>query len=255
MIIESHLNEIMGALIDRQNNQLIPVDQLIHSMDLTLLDEHASTATLTKINHDANQNQVAAVCVYLQHLHDFSSLKHNIKRATVINFPQGIEDLDSSLKSIDQASQLGASEIDYVMPYHLYLDDLKQKALKQCQKIIQHCKQQQLVVKVILETGAFPDTQLVYEVSNELIELDCDFLKTSTGKIPQGASLSAVFAILSAIKETKACCGIKVSGGIKLPQHAYHYSMLAELMLNKAINKNWFRIGASSLLDELLKIK
>jgi deoxyribose-phosphate aldolase len=254
-MIESHLNELMGAMLDRQSNQLIPVEQLIHSIDLTLLDEHASSAALAKVNQDANKNQVAAVCVYFQHLHAFSSLRNDIKRATVINFPQGNENVDSSLRSIDQAAQLDATEIDYVLPYLMYLDGHKKNALNQCQTIIQFCKQQQLIVKIILETGAFPDMQTVYEVSNELIELGCDFLKTSTGKIPQGASLSAAFAILSAIKETNSCCGLKVSGGIKLPQHAYQYSMLAELMLNKAINKNWFRIGASSLLDELLKIK
>ena len=79
------------------------------------------------------------------------------------------------------------------------------------------------------------------------------FLKTCTGKIPQGASLSALFTMLSAIKDSGKTCGIKVSGGVKTPRQAFNYAKLAELMMAKKIDKSWFRIGASSLLNELLK--
>ena len=92
----------------------------------------------------------------------------------------------------------------------------------------------------------------IYQLCIELLTSQCDFLKTSTGKIPQGASLPAVFAILSAIKDSGKTCGIKISGGIKNPQQARNFAYLAELIMQKKISKDWFRIGASNLLGELL---
>lgn len=180
--------------------------------------------------------------------------QNSIDLATVINFPHGSEELTISLESIEKAIELGASEIDYVFPYQMFLQGQKQKALNQCHAIAQLCKKNELILKIILETGSFPDIKTIYNASNELIESGCDFIKTSTGKISTGASLSAAFAILSAIRDTGTSCGIKVSGGIRKPQQAYNYAILAELMIGKQINKNWFRIGASSLLEELLKI-
>ncbi|KTD53181.1 2-deoxyribose-5-phosphate aldolase [Legionella santicrucis] len=252
MTVENHLNEVMEKLLDHFPRQFITVEQLIHSIDLTLLDEHATTEALSQLKQDAQQNQVAALCIYMQHLPEIMP-QDSINTATVINFPQGIEALDVSLASVEKAALLGATEIDYVLPYSMYLGGQTQKALHQCLTIAQLCKQHKLVLKIILESGAFPNLQAIYTISRELIELECDFIKTSTGKIAQGASLSAALAILSAIKDTNTSCGIKISGGIKKPQQAFYYAVLAELMIDKPINKNWFRIGASSLLGELLK--
>ncbi|KTD41183.1 deoxyribose-phosphate aldolase [Legionella parisiensis] len=253
MSLEIHFNEVMDALLGSYSKSSITAKQLIHTIDLTLLDEYATVELLNQLKYSANQNQVAALCVYLQHLSQFSS-QNSIDLATVINFPQGIEELADSIASIEKAIQLGAAEIDYVFPYVLYLQGQKEKALNQCQVITQLCKQQKLVLKIILETGSFPDMETIYNTSKQLIELGCDFIKTSTGKTQSGASLSAVFAILCAIREMNTYCGIKISGGIRKPQYAYNYARLAELMLDKQINKSWFRIGASSLLEELLKI-
>lgn len=247
MSLEAHLNDTLELLLSSESQPLITAEQLIHSIDLTLLDEAASMESLSELNHKAQLNQVAAVCIYSKHL----SLFPTLNRATVINFPQGNEDLFSSLKAIDKALELGVNEIDYVLPYQLYLDGKEQEALHACHAIIQSCKNYNLTLKIILETGAFSHMQLVYEVSKQLSDEGCDFIKTSTGKTPQGASLAAVFAILSALKNSGSHCGLKVSGGVKTPLQAYHYARLAELMMDKSIDKSWFRIGASSLLDEL----
>ncbi|KTD15626.1 2-deoxyribose-5-phosphate aldolase [Legionella gratiana] len=252
MTVENDLNKLMEKLLGHFPKQFITVEQLIHSIDLTLLDEHATTEALSQLKQEAQQNQVAALCLYMQHVPEVLP-QSSIPLATVINFPQGTEPLDASLTAVEKAALLGVTEIDYVLPYSMYLGGQTKKALHQCLAIAQLCKQHKLVLKVILETGVFPNLKTIYTISKELIELECDFIKTSTGKISQGASLSAAFTILSAIKDTNASCGIKISGGIKKPQQAFHYAVLAELMIDKPINKNWFRIGASSLLDELLK--
>ncbi|MFT4058611.1 MAG: deoxyribose-phosphate aldolase [Legionella sp.] len=230
---------------------MVTAEQLIQCIDLTLLDEQATEKELKQLKQDANHNQVAAICVYTQQLVEFHDLK-DIQLATVINFPHGNEDLTASLTAIEQALLLKATELDYVLPYSLYLAGNQQKALNHCQMISELCKQHHVTLKIILETGVFTQIETIYEVSTQLIELGCDFLKTSTGKIPQGASLNAAFAILSAINDTQNICGLKVSGGIRTPKQALQYARLAELITQKTIDKHWFRIGASSLLQGLL---
>lgn len=253
MTLESapHLNRVFEHLTINSSSSSINTDQLIQSIDLTLLKENSTDDELSQLNHLAQTNQVAAVCVFAQHLHHFNpAARFNL--ATVVNFPAGTDDVVTCLEDIDQAVTLGVKEIDYVLPYQMYLRDNKQQALNQCHVIAEHCKKHGLILKIILETGAFPEIQSIYQVSTELLTIGCDFLKTSTGKMTQGASLSAAFAMLSAIKASGKRCGVKISGGIKTPQQAQSYAYLAELMMGKKINKDWFRIGASSLIYELL---
>lgn len=250
MTLESHFDKTLGKMLNTDVMHSITKEQLIRCMDLTLLDDDASSETLNLLMKQAQSNEVAAICVLPKHVHQIQELQ-NIKIATVINFPHGNESTEECLHQIIQTKATGVHEIDYVLPYNTYLAGNKE-ALVQCTSIAQACKEHHLTLKVIIETGAFPNMNTIYQLSNELIEIGCDFLKTSTGKIAHGASLSAAFAILSAIKDSSSQCGIKISGGIKTPQKALEYASLAELMTGKKIIASWFRIGASNLLNELL---
>lgn len=258
---EFDLNKLLEIILAYQSNSAIEVQQLIHSIDLTLLDEHALTESLLQLNLNACHNHVAAICIYIKHLAQVQqTYPPNCielpQLATVVNFPQGNDTLNCSLESIEKAVLLGATEIDYVLPYQLYLNGKKQDTLNQCQAVIELCKKHQLTTKIIIETGAFNQLESIYELSKNLIELGCDFLKTSTGKINQGASLPAVFTLLCAMRDSLSNdCGIKISGGIKTPHQAYTYAKLAELIMAKKIDKSWFRIGASSLLNELIRLQ
>ncbi|AOW51817.1 TPA: deoxyribose-phosphate aldolase [Legionella pneumophila subsp. pneumophila] len=253
MSLDKHFNDVLNKLLSNQDIISISNAQLMHCIDLTLLEADASLEALHQLQSQACQNNVAAICVLPKHLHVFKP-NSKIKLATVINFPLGNDDLLVSLEEIDNAIQLGANEIDYVLPYQYYLRGNKQKALNHCDVIIQTCKKHQLTLKIILETGLFPDMESVYQLSSEIIALGGRFLKTSTGKTPQGATLAAIFAIVSAVMDSTytSSCGIKVSGGIKTPLQAQQYAQLAELLMGKAIHRDWFRIGASTLLEKLL---
>ncbi|KTD82263.1 deoxyribose-phosphate aldolase [Legionella waltersii] len=251
MSLDSSLNTLLNRLLSQQQRSLKSNLELIQCIDLTLLDEAADKHSLGQVYQQAQRYPVAAICVYSQHLNQFVSLP-TIKLATVVNFPQGTDELLSCLAAIDQAVNIGAHEIDYVFPYEEYMSGNKQKALNHCDVIIQDCKKLGLNLKIILETGAFPNMDSVYQLSSELISLGAPFLKTSTGKINTGATFSAAFAILTAIKDAPEYhCGIKLSGGIKSTEQAQQYAHLAELLMEKAIHPSWFRIGASSLLTSL----
>lgn len=250
MSFNQHLDSILEQVLINPGKSISNAD-LIHCIDLTLLENHSTKEELSLLSHLATEHHVAAVCVFpkdLPHL----EIEHNIPLATVINFPQGDQSVSTCLRQIDEAVRYGAREIDYVVPYTLYLEGQQKAALEHTFEIVRYAKENSLLIKLILETGAFTEMSALYQFAQELALLNIDFLKTSTGKTHQGASFPAVLALLSAIKDSNSQCGIKVSGGVRTPQQARSYAYLAQLVSNKLINKSWFRIGASSLLKELM---
>ena len=105
---------------------------------------------------------------------------------------------------------------------------------------------------MILETGKLKQKELISAASRDAIDAGADFLKTSTGKT-DGASLEAASIMLATIKESEGEIGLKVSGGIRNVAQAVAYIELA----NQIMGENWvqpqtFRIGASSLLDDII---
>lgn len=249
MSLEQRLNDTLAALLHSGIAREIKNDELIQCIDLTLLDAEAPLSAVNELKDKASTYKVAALCLYLQH---YGADERDVVTATVINFPHGQDSVVHCLEQISTAVALGLDEIDYVFPYQDYLSGNTAPALKHCQEIADNCAQNTLQLKVILETGAFPNIASIYQLASELIPMGVHFLKTSTGKTTHGASLSAVFALLAAIKDAGSNTGLKVSGGVKTVGQALAYARLAELMLAKTISPDWFRIGASSLLDNLL---
>lgn len=252
MKIEGHLHQVLQALLAKPSD-IINNQALISCLDLTLLNQDTSIGELQHLNHLAKEHQVAALCVYpkdLMHLESSSTLS----LATVINFHQAQESVAACITQINLSKNYGASEIDYVVPYLSYLNGKRKEAINHATEIASHCKEHNLSLKIIVESGVFNELSPLYDLACDLLNLDINFLKTSTGKIAQGASFASVFTLLSAIKDSGKKCGIKISGGIKTSIEAKNYAYLAELILDKKIAADWFRIGASSLLQKLISI-
>lgn len=211
--------------------------------DLTLLDETSPTEKIEQLVAQARQRHVAAVCVYPKHL---PIIPLTLKRATVLNFPSGDTSHPIVLKDLEYllAHHL-AEEIDYVFPYTLFLNGDSNQAFSRYRDIARRCAEHKCLLKVILETGAFPSSTLIETASLKLIEEGCTFLKTSTGKISVGATPEAASAMLRAIHTSKASCGLKISGGIRTDEQALFYIELAEKMLSRQVDATWFRIGRS----------
>lgn len=220
-------------------------------VDLTLLDQLASIEQLQALSVEASQFQVAALCVYPQHLKHLSA-PVSINRAAVVNFPSGQASIEAVLSEIDSLAQSKAvQEIDYVFPYSAYLAGDEKLALSHSEQVIQRCKKYGLISKVILETEVFPSRDSIEQLCFSLIEQGCDFLKTSTGTKPVGATIEAASAILNSILVSGQPCGLKISGGIRTKAQALLYIDLAETMLSRSVDASWFRIGTSKLLREL----
>ena len=232
------------------------IPQMISLMDLTSLDHSDTKETIGALLQQGLRNGVAvvaAVCVYPE----FVELckQQGVKVATVVNFPSGEAPLEAVLGEVRSAVRLGADEIDLVIAYSEYLDTgegVRSKELvKRSKEVMEASKS--CILKVILETGELKSTSLIRKASLDALKAGADFLKTSTGKTPHGASLEAAREMLQVIKE-HGYGGLKVSGGVRTYEEAASYMRLAsEIMSEDFLKPETFRFGVSGLLKNLLK--
>lgn len=221
-------------------------------IDLTLLDQQATAHDIKKLAEKGAQCGVAAICILPQHL-NLIPTESSITRATVVNFPTGNEPHHLVMQDIEHiATQQQIDEIDYVFPWTTYLNGDIDYALACCTEACKLAQEHQLMFKVILETGALPSSEIIYQLSlNVILNSGCDFIKSSTGKIATGATIQAETAMLQAILDSNLSCGIKLSGGVRTIEQALTFMQLAEDTMGLNVDKSWFRLGASGLLDEI----
>lgn len=229
---------------------------LISLLDLTSLNEDDTALQIETLSNKAvgSLGAVAAVCIYPKFVTlAKQQLQHTpVQVATVANFPAGSHPLNKVLAEIELALLDGVDEVDVVMPYQDYLLGNKKTTRELVKQAKDLCAQHTL--KVILETGILNEDAIIYDVSCHVLDAGADFIKTSTGKVPVGATLAAAKQMLTAIKQVNPAAGFKVSGGVKTPEQAGNYIKLAEeIMGNPWCHAQHLRIGASSLLDHLYK--
>uniref|UniRef100_A0AC34R6E7 Deoxyribose-phosphate aldolase n=1 Tax=Panagrolaimus sp. JU765 TaxID=591449 RepID=A0AC34R6E7_9BILA len=109
-----------------------------------------------------------------------------------------------------------------------------------------------------LATGELQNDENIYKASWVSMLAGADFIKTSTGKEAVNATLEVAFVMLQAIKKyydlTGKKIGFKPAGGIKTIDEALGFVAIVKNILgDEWLNPNLFRIGASSLLDNVLK--
>lgn len=232
--------------------EMLNKKDIIPLIDLTLLDTGATREDISNLAKKAEKYKVAAICIFPLHLQYLPDLE-TVKIATVANFPRGLIPSKEQLSSVKQLCRSRIiDELDFVLPYHEYQNNNKNQAIDIAKNYVDMCKEHNITSKVILETGSFLDTNEIYDVSIDMINLGVDFLKTSTGKITKGASISAVDSMLNARTDLNSKVGIKISGGIKVYSQALDYINLVEGKTKNKVNNSWFRIGASTLLDDLV---
>ena len=84
-----------------------------------------------------------------------------------------------------------------------------------------------------------------------------DFIKTSTGKIGTAATLPVALCMSEAIRDyfeqTGRIVGLKVAGGVRTAKQSWQYLVIVnETLGSHWMTPTWFRIGASSLLNDVL---
>ena len=112
-------------------------------------------------------------------------------------------------------------------------------------------------MKVILETGDLLNLSNVKKASILSMYAGADYIKTSTGKEKVGATPEAVYVMCQAIKEyyeqTGVQIGFKPAGGLNTVMDALiYYTIVKEVLGEKWLTNQWFRMGTSRLANLLL---
>lgn len=239
------------------------VELAIRCLDLTSLEGGETPEQVAKLCEKAARPgpglpSVAAVVLYPQYVAMAADrLKDTgVRVATVNGFPMPTEPMAKRLAEIHAALDAGADEIDIVLDREAFTSGRRDSATEGIRRAKEEAGSATL--KVILETGELRTEKLIREASRLAMDAGADFLKTSTGKIGEGASPKAARAMMGAVRDFAdvdgRVVGVKFSGGVRTTGQALEYMGLVEGELGPEwLAPDRFRIGASSLLDDLVK--
>ncbi|HET8970875.1 MAG TPA: deoxyribose-phosphate aldolase [Candidatus Nanopelagicales bacterium] len=242
------------------------IDLAISMIDLTTLEGADSPGKVRTLcakarrpdPTDASVPATAAVCVYgdLVELAKRELDGSGVHVAAVATaFPSGRASLSVKLADVRDAVTAGADEIDMVIDRGAFLSGRYLQVHDEIVAVRQACGDAHL--KVILETGELSTYDNVRRASWLAMIAGADFIKTSTGKVAPAATLPVTLVMLEACRDwreaTGAMMGMKPAGGIRTQKDAMKYLVLVnETVGTDWLTPQWFRFGASSLLNDLL---
>jgi deoxyribose-phosphate aldolase len=238
----------------------------IRCIDLTTLegkDSHGRVRSLCAKAIDPrpgwpNVPSVAAVCVYpnLVAVAKEALQGSSVKVASVATaFPSGLSNLEVKLADTAAALAAGADEIDMVIDRGAFLSGDEGSVFDEIVAVKELCGPAHL--KVILETGELGTYDNIRRASDLALEAGADVIKTSTGKVGTNATFPTALVMCEALRDfarrTGERRGLKVAGGVRNTKQALTYLVIVKETLGDAwLHPDRFRIGASSLLDDLL---
>jgi deoxyribose-phosphate aldolase len=206
--------------------------------------------------HDGLPN-VAALCVYPNRVETVRDvLRADVRVASVAGgFPSSQTFQEIKIAEVALAVVKGADEIDVVISAADLADRNYAAVAEEIIELKAACRSARL--KVILETGLLTTAARIQEAAVLAMYAGADFLKTSTGKGYPGATPEAVCVLCEAIGQYfrlhRRQVGIKISGGVRTAEEAVlYYTLVKELLGLQWLTPEYFRIGASSLADNLL---
>lgn len=225
-------------------------------LDLTSLNDDDTEARVAALceRAAAAPGHPAALCVWPRFARFARAhAAPQIAVAAVANFPDGSTDVERAGRETAQIVQAGAQEVDVVLPWRA----LQAGDDSACRSLLRAVRRAcaGLRLKVILETGELHEPALVTRAARLALAEGADFLKTSTGRTPVGATPAAAALLLQAIADdttARTRAGLKASGGIRSVADARVYVDLAESVLGAgALVPARFRLGASALLTDI----
>jgi deoxyribose-phosphate aldolase len=263
--LDKRIEDILAKSFEKNNTR--EVKKFLHStIDLTTLSGADTEEKVAKLVASVNDFEgtedvpsVAAICVYPNFVKTVRSVltAEGVQVACVSGcFPASQSFIEVKIAETALAIADGADEIDIVLNLGAFLSGDYEEAATEIQE--QRSTARTAHLKVILETGALKDPELIRKASILSLFSGADFLKTSTGKEYPGADLRAAYILCSVLKEYfdkyGEKRGVKFSGGIRSAEEAVKYYCIVEALLGKEwLDNKLFRIGASSLVGSLQK--
>lgn len=265
---DATVSRIVNDVLEKHSKENFTPDvlKLIHGcIDLTSLTSMDTKESIWKMVDQVNDYEgtrpdvpnVAAICTYPIFVETVKQalIAQDVKIASVAaGFPASQTFPEIKVAETAMAVMQGADEIDVVINLGYFMEDNYQELSEELQEIKDSCREAHL--KVILETGALTTAENIRKAAILAVYCGADFIKTSTGKGYPGATPEAVYTMCQVVKEYHSIVGkqvgIKVSGGVRTAEEAVnYYTILKEVLGNEWLNKDLFRIGASSLVSDI----
>ena len=201
---------------------------------------------------------VASICVYPPFVETVGlEIDATPLRITSVagGFPSSQTFLEVKMLEVAMAVENGADEVDIVLNVGKMLSGSLDEAANEVEVLRE--ESDGATLKVILETGALRTPELIRQASLLAMQAGADFIKTSTGKIDVAATPEAAVVMCDAIKDYYAKSGrqvgFKAAGGIRTAEEAaLYYTIVKEILGEEWLTPELFRIGASSLANNLL---
>ena len=190
---------------------LYPMNSPAPFIDHTLLKADSTKGEVEKLCEEAVEHGFASVCIPPVYVPLAKQLLYGSEVAvsTVIGFPMGYQTTEVKVFETQQAIVSGADELDVVI--HLgaaRLEDYKYIKNEICRVVF---ASEAALVKVIIECGLF-DNSIKYNLAKTVAETGAEYIKTSTGFGPSGATVEDIKLMAKAIPNSLK---IKAAGGIR----------------------------------------
>lgn len=251
----------------KKDAKVFALDLAIRAMDLTTLEGADTPGKVAALSSkgirpdptDAGIPSVAAICVYpnLVPIALERTKGTSVKVASVATaFPSGQSSLSVKLEETREVVAMGAHEVDMVIDRGAFLSGQYAKVYDEIVRVKEICAGK-AHLKVIIETGELGTYDNIRRASLLAIAGGADFIKTSTGKVAQNATLPVALCMLEVIRdvheETGRVVGMKVAGGVRQAKQAVQYLVQVHETLGVAwLTPDRYRIGASTLLNDVL---
>ena len=239
---------------------------LLGSVELTTLKTTDSEESVMAFTERVNQfdeqypdlPHVATICVYPCFAKTVSETLEvdGVQIACVSgSFPSSQALIEVKIAETALAVKDGATEIDIVMSVGKFLSGDYETVADEISELKAVCGQKKM--KVILETGCLKTAANIKKASILAMYAGADYIKTSTGKLEPAATPEAAYVMCQAIKEyyekTGIQIGFKPAGGLNSVTDALTmYTIVKEVLGERWLTNQWFRMGTSRLANLLL---
>ncbi len=195
-------------------------EEVAKTIDHTLLRADATSVDVEKLCREAASYHFAAVCLFPHYVSMAATLLKgtDVKTCTVISFPYGADTPRIKALAADEAVRRGADEVDVVMNVSAFLSgefglvrDELAGVVGATRARAENLGRGHAIVKAIIET-CYLDEKLKRLACTVCEQAGVDFVKTSTGVGPQGATVHDVELLRDCLDPR---IGIKASGGIR----------------------------------------
>ena len=213
---------------------IAPTDgRLADMIDHTLLKPQATHDQIAQLCYEARKYGFASVCVNPTNVALCAELLKDsgVPVCTVVGFPLGATPTEVKVFETQQAVREGASEVDMVVNVGALKSKDYELVERDIASIARATHAGNAILKVIIEAALLTDDEKV--IACQLAKVaGADFVKTSTGFGPGGATLEDVSLMRRVVGPTM---GVKAAGGIRTYADA-----------QKMIAAGASRIGASA---------